>query len=91
MNPPVEPSPSPPTPPTMYFCAELGCKPDGCHVVSSHQPPSYGSIDPLDFVVLCSSVPHSTCDVHEDQVLDGVGVGQPTRAIIFDGYVWESE
>jgi len=29
--------------------------------------------------------------VHEDQVLDGVGIEEPTCDIIFDEYVWEPE
>lgn len=87
VNPPIELSLSPPTSPTLYVCTNLDCNLDGCHVVSSTQPPSTASFDPPDFGVLCSSVLESTCDVHKDQVLDEAGVGKPTYTIIFDEYV----
>ena len=41
--------------------------------------------------MFCSSIPNSTLIFHEDQVVDRVGVEQPTCAIIYDEYVWESE
>jgi len=41
--------------------------------------------------VLCSFVLDSTFVVHEDQVVEGVGVEQSTCTIIFDEYVWGSE
>lgn len=44
-------------------------------------------VDRLDFGVLCSSIPNSTCDVHEDQVVDKVGFEQPTCIVIFYEYV----
>ena len=91
VNLPAKLSPSPPTPPALYFCANLDCKPVGYHVVSSSQPLSTGSFGPLDFFVLCSSILDFTCDVHEDQVMDEVGVEHPTCAIIFYEYVWEYE
>lgn len=82
--------PSPPTPHAQELCAYLDDKPDGCHVVLSPQPMSFGSFDPLDFGVVCSLVLDLTCDVHGDRVLDEVGVQQTTNAIIFYEYVWES-
>jgi len=60
-------------------------------VISFSQPSSFRSFDPLDFGGLCSSVPYSTCDVHEDQVVNGVGVEKTTHDVIFYEYVWESE
>lgn len=56
----------------------------GCHKVLPTQPPSPGSFDPPDCIVLCSSILNSTSVVHKDQVVDIVGVEQPTCAIIFD-------
>lgn len=41
--------------------------------------------------MLCSLVLDSTCDVHEDQVVDEVGVEKLTSAMIFDEYMWEYE
>ena len=49
------------------------------------------SVDPMDCTMLCSLVPYSTLVVHEDQVVDTVGVEKPTCAIIYDEYVCESE
>lgn len=91
MDPPVEQSPSPPTPHTQDFFPYLNCKSDGCHVVSFSQPPSIGSFDSLDFGVLCSSVPDSTCYVLEDHVFYGFGVEHATYVIIFYEYMWESK
>lgn len=78
MNLPVELSSSPPTPPTLCLYTNLDYKPDGCHMVSFSQDPSSISFNPPYFGALCSSVLESTCDVHEDQAVDGVGSGQPT-------------
>lgn len=83
--------PPPPTPPALDFCIDFDCKPDGCHMVSTPRTPSNGSFDPLYFDVLCSSILDSTCDVHENQVMDEVRAGKPTYAIIFNEYVWEFE
>jgi len=73
-HPPIDMSPSPPTPPTQDLCVDFANKLDGCHVVSSLQPSSLGSFDPLDLGVLCSSVLDFAYDVHEDKILDRVGV-----------------
>ena len=54
-------------------------------------PLSFGSSDPTDCDALCSPILNLFFNVHEDQVLDGVGFEQPTHNIIFDEYVWESE
>lgn len=80
-----------PTPLALDFYEYLDCKPIGCHVILFFQPPSSSSFDPLNFSVMCSSVPDSTCDFHEDKVVEGVGIEKPTCAIIFYEYVWESE
>jgi len=53
------------------------------------QPPSLYSDDPLDDNVFCSSISDSTLVVNEDQAIDGVGVAQPTCAIIHEEYGWE--
>jgi len=55
------------------------------------QTPSSYSDDPLDDVVLCSSITDSTLVVNEDQSIDGVGVAQPTCTIIHEEYHWELE
>jgi len=86
----VELSP-PPTPPALDICADLECKPDGCQVISFSQPPSSGTYDPTDYIVLCSLVPNSTFVVQEDQFVDRVGVEHPTCVVIFDEHVWQSE
>lgn len=82
MNPPIELSP-PPTPPTLDFCADLDCNPDGCHMVSFPKPSSAISFDRLDFGILCSFILDSTCDVHMDKVMEGVGLEQPTPISCF--------
>lgn len=81
----------PPTPPTLDICIDLACKPIGFHVVLSSQPSSSSSFDPPDCTVLCSPVSVSTLIFHKDQVVNRVGVEQPTCAIIYDEYVWESK
>ena len=55
------------------------------------QPPSSYSNDPPDDAALCSSIPNSILVVNEDQATDGVGVAQPTCAIIHEEYDWELE
>ena len=60
-------------------------------MVSSPQPSSFGSFGPSSFGLLYSFVSDLTCDVHQDQFLERVGVEKPTCAIIFYEYVWESE
>lgn len=74
----------PPTPPALDICANLVCKPTGCHMDLLHQTLSLHFVDPLDCTVLCSSISDSTCVVKKDEVVDGVGVVQPTYAIIHD-------
>lgn len=71
MNSSVEPSP-PPTPLSLDICANVDCKPIGCHLDLFSQPSSSRSVDPPHFGVLCSSIPDSACDVHKDQVGEGV-------------------
>lgn len=68
----------PPTPPALNVCVDLACKPIGCHVDSFPQPPSPHSIDLPDCSVLCSLILGSTSCVHEDQVVNEVGVVEPT-------------
>lgn len=87
----VNPPPSSPTPHTQNFSTILDCQFDGCDEVLSCHTPSFGPFDPPDCDVLCSPMSNISFDVHEDQVLDGVGVEQPTCGIIFDEYVWEYE
>lgn len=65
--------PSSPTPLNQNFSTDLDCDSDGCDEVLSPCPPSFGPSVPLDFYDLCSSISIFSCDVHEDQVLDGVG------------------
>ena len=59
--------------------------------IHSLKPASPRSIDPLDYTTLCYSVPNSTLVVNEDQVVDGVGVVQPTCTTIHDECVRESK
>ena len=55
------------------------------------RPPSLHSDVPPDDVVLCLSIPDSSLVVNEEQPIDGVGVAQPTCAIIHEEYEWELE
>ena len=90
MNQSIEPSP-PPIPPTLDFHVDVGCKDVGCDMNLFSQPPSSHSINPPYFIVLCSSILDSGCDVHRDQVVDGIRFKQPTYVVIFYEYVWEFE
>jgi len=81
----------PPTPPALDICTDLACEPAGCHMDSFPQPPSPHSVDPPDFIVLCSYILDSTLVVNEDQDVGEVGVMQPTCTIIHDECVWESK
>ena len=63
----------------------------GYHEVFYSQPPSSSSFDPPDCIVLCSPILDSTSIIHEDEVVDGVGVEKPTYAVIFYEYVWKSK
>jgi len=49
------------------------------------------SNDPLDDIILCSSIPSSTLVLNEDQSIDGVGVSQPTCTVIYEEYDWQIE
>lgn len=55
------------------------------------QSPSLCSIDPPNCIVLCSSILDSSPTMNEDQVVERVGVMQPTCTIIHDECVWESK
>jgi len=57
--------------------------------VLSPCPPSFGPSDPPDCDVLFSPISNLSCNAHEDQVLDVVGVENPTYNIIFDEHVCE--
>jgi len=81
----------PPTPPTLDIYTVLACKLVGCHVDFLPQPPSPHSSNLLDCTILCSSISTSTLVVNEDQAIDGVGVMQPTYAIIHDECVQKYE
>lgn len=81
-NSPIDLPQYPPTPRTHNFSAVLEFKFDGCDEVLDPCSPSFGPFAPLDLDVLCSPVLNFSCDVHEDQVMDGVGVKQPNCDII---------
>lgn len=83
--------PSSPIPHIQNFSASLDCESDDCDEVLSHCSPFSGSFDPLDCELLCSPISNLFLNVHEDQVLDGVGVPQKTCNVICDDYVWESK
>lgn len=67
----------------------MDCQPDDCDEVLYPHPQSFSPSNPPYCDVLCSIVSNLTCDVHEDQVLNGVGIMQPTCDIIHDDYVGE--
>lgn len=79
----------PSIPRALDICTDLAQNPVGCHVDFLPQPLSPHSTDPLDYTVLCSSVPNSTLVVNEDQVVEGVDVLQQTYVIIHDECVQE--
>lgn len=83
--------PHPSTPPAIDIYTDLACKPVGRHVDLLPQHPSPFSSYPPDCIVLCSFVLNSTLIVNKDQVVDGVGVVQPTYTIIHDECVQESK
>ena len=89
-NPSIELS-HPPTPPPLDIYADLDCKLVVCHVNLFSQPPFSHSVDPPNFPMSCSPIPDSTLVVHEDHVVDKVGVEEPTCFVIYDEYVWEYE
>jgi len=73
------------------FRTSLVVNPLGSHMHFVPQHPYSYSDDPLDCTAFCSSVPDSTLVVNEDQSIDGVGVAQPTYAVIHEEYDWELE
>lgn len=81
----------PPTPPALDLCIYLACDTIGCHVELFPQtlPPRF--VDTPDCIVLCSPISDSTLVVHEDQVVDGVSVMQPTCIVIHDECVQGSK
>ena len=85
----VELPPSSPTPHTQNFSTSLDHQFNDCDEVLSPCPSSFGPSNPPDCDVLCSPISNLTCDVQEDQALDGVGVEQPTSDIIHNDYVGE--
>ena len=81
----------PPTRTTLDLYENLASNIVGCHVDLFPWPSSPRSVDPLDCTMLCSPISNSLLVVHNDQVSYRVGVDQPTCAIIYDEYVWESK
>lgn len=63
-----------PTPPSLEICANLARNIVGFHVDSFPQPLSLHSVDPLNCIVLCSSILDSSRAMNEDQDVDGIGV-----------------
>lgn len=55
------------------------------------QPSSSYSDDPLDDIVLCYFISHSTLVVNEDQAIDKVGVAKPTCIVSHEEYDLELE
>lgn len=53
------------------------------------QPPSSYLVNPLDDIVLCSSILDSTLAVSKDQATNEVGVSQLTCVVIHEEYDWE--
>lgn len=78
--------PHPPTPPFLYICTDLGCKPAGCYVDLLPRLPSPCSTDPLNCTVLCSSVLDSTFVVNEDQAIEKFDVTKPNFSVIYNEY-----
>lgn len=81
----------PPIPLALDISTNLACKPVSCHMDLFPQPPSLHSVDPPNFTVLCFPIPDSSPIVNEDQVINKVGVMQPTCTIIHDEFVQESK
>lgn len=71
---------------SLNFIANLVVKPMGCHMIVLPQPPSSCSANPLGCTILCPSILNYTPVVNEDKSIDGVGVPQPTYAIIYEEY-----
>lgn len=65
--------------------------PSSPHIHSFLQPLSSHPSVPLDDDVLCSSIPDSSLVVNEEQLTDGIGVAQPTCAVIHEEHEWEIE
>ena len=81
----------PPTPLALKIYVDLSCKPVACHVDSFPRPLSSCYVNPPDCIIFCSPIPNSSPVVNEDQVVDEVGVMQPTCTIIHDECVQESK
>lgn len=62
-----------------------------CYMYFIPQASSSYSDDPTDCTVFSSSILDSTLVVNEDQVIDEVGVPQPTCIMIHEDYDWELE
>lgn len=75
----------------LNFPAELVVNPLSSHMHSFFRPPSSHSGVPPDDVVLGSSIPDSSLVVNKEQPTYGVGVAQPTCAVIQKEYEWELE
>ena len=80
---PVHPSHSPNIT-SLNFHVDLVVSPLSCHMHFFSQPSSLYSANPPNDTVFFSSIPDSTLVVNEDQAIDGVGVSQPTCAIIHE-------
>lgn len=87
---PVQPS-HPPNITPLNFRTELVVSPSSSHMHSFLKSLSLHSGVPLDDVVLCSSILDSSLAVNKEQLTDGVGVTQPTCAVIHEEYEWELE
>jgi len=69
---------SSPTPHTHNSSASLDYESNFCDEVLSPRPLSFGSFVPMDCELLFSPAFNVSFDIHEDQVLDGVGVKKKT-------------
>jgi len=67
----------------------MDCKSHVCDEVLSPCPPLFSSFGTLNYELFCSPISPICFDVHEDHVLDGVGVQQKNCDIIYNEYVWE--
>lgn len=76
---------------SLNFHIDLVAKPMGRHMHVLPQPPSLCYADPLECIVLCSSIVDSTPIMSEDQAIDRVGVAQTTCFVIHKEYGWEPE
>lgn len=81
---------SSPTPHTQSYSTSLECESDVCNEVLSPHPPFLYSFYPPNCQLLFSAILNVSLNVHEDQVLDGIGVPQKACDVIYDVYVRES-